>query len=103
MRNRRLTTTQAAKFLGVSQAFLERDRWASTRTGHAPRIPFVRVGKRGVSYERAVLEAFGRHRTRRRADRDRLLQVVFRRRCLTAVDSVCLCLKVFEGTARKRT
>ncbi len=75
MRNRLWTTAQAAKFLGMSKAFLERDRWASKRTGQAPRIPFVRVGKRGLRYERVVLEAFVRNRTKRRVDRDRLLKV----------------------------
>ena len=74
MRNKLLTTEQAAKFLGMSKAFLERDRWASARTpGRGPRIPFVRVGKRAVRYERAVLEALVRDRTRRRVDRARLL------------------------------
>ncbi len=75
MRNKLVTTKQAAKFLRMSKEFLERDRWASTRTpAQGPRIPFVRVGKRGIRYELAVLEAFVRHRTRRRADRDRLLK-----------------------------
>ncbi|WP_018865571.1 MULTISPECIES: AlpA family transcriptional regulator [unclassified Thioalkalivibrio] len=39
-----LNTTQAAHFLGVSKAFLERDRWAGAR------IPFIRVGSRAVRY-----------------------------------------------------
>lgn len=74
MRNRLVTTKEAAKFLGMSKAFLERDRWASARApSRGPRIPFVRVGKRGVRYELAVLEAFVRDRTRRRVDRERLL------------------------------
>lgn len=33
-----LNTKQAANYLGVSTAFLERDRWAGAR------IPFVRLG-----------------------------------------------------------
>ncbi|WP_019626960.1 AlpA family transcriptional regulator [Thioalkalivibrio sp. ALJT] len=39
-----LNTTQAAHLLGVSKAFLERDRWAGAR------IPFIRVGSRAVRY-----------------------------------------------------
>lgn len=39
-----LSTPQAAKFLNVSIAFLERDRWAGAR------IPFVKVGSRAVRY-----------------------------------------------------
>lgn len=39
-----LSTTQAAQFLGVSKAFLERDRWVGAR------IPFIRVGSRTVRY-----------------------------------------------------
>ena len=47
-----LTTTDAAKFLGVSKAFLERDRWAGAR------IPFIKVGRRAVRYEQSELESF---------------------------------------------
>jgi predicted DNA-binding transcriptional regulator AlpA len=47
-----LTTKEAAHFLGMSPAFLERDRWAGAR------IPFIRVGSRAVRYEQKALEAF---------------------------------------------
>ena len=47
-----LTTKEAARFLGVSTAFLERDRWAGAR------IPFIRVGARAVRYHIEDLEAF---------------------------------------------
>jgi excisionase family DNA binding protein len=47
-----ITTDEAAKCLGVSKAFLERDRWAG------PTIPFVRVGGRAVRYRVSDLEAF---------------------------------------------
>lgn len=47
-----MTTTAAAQYLGVSKAFLERDRWAG------PRIPFVRVGSRTVRYRVADLAAY---------------------------------------------
>ncbi len=39
-----LHTRDAAKFLNVSIAFLERDRWAGAR------VPFVKVGARAVRY-----------------------------------------------------
>ncbi len=52
MENRLLTTKEAAKFLGMSEAFLERDRWDDAR------IPFVRVGSRAVRYELKALEEF---------------------------------------------
>lgn len=46
------TTTQAAQFLGVSKAFLERDRWAGAR------IPFLKIGTRAVRYSIEDLESF---------------------------------------------
>ena len=39
-----LSTTQAADYLGVSKAFLERDMWAGAR------IPFIKIGSRAVRY-----------------------------------------------------
>lgn len=54
-----LTTREAARFLGVSMAFLERDRWAGAR------IPFVRVGARAVRYRREDLEDYIAAQTRR--------------------------------------
>jgi excisionase family DNA binding protein len=47
-----LRTTDAANYLGVSKAFLERDRWAG------PQIPFVRIGNRAVRYRLADLENY---------------------------------------------
>lgn len=44
MKQKLLTTEQAAEYLNVSKAFLERDRWAGAR------IPFVKVGSRAVRY-----------------------------------------------------
>lgn len=57
--NKLLTTKEAARFLGVSEAFLERDRWAGAE------IPFVRVGSRAVRYQLSELEAFVRSRVRK--------------------------------------
>lgn len=47
-----LTTEQAARYLGVSKAFLERDRWAGAR------IPFLKIGSRAVRYRISDLEAY---------------------------------------------
>lgn len=59
MDDRLLTTKEAARFLSVSEAFLERDRWAGAE------IPFVRVGSRGVRYRRSDLETYIRSRIRK--------------------------------------
>jgi len=53
-----LDTKKAAEFLGVSVAFLERDRWAGAR------IPFVKVGKRAVRYKIEDLEEYIEKQTR---------------------------------------
>ena len=47
-----LTTKQAAQILGVSVAFLERDRWAGAR------VPFVKIGSRAVRYRNSDLHAY---------------------------------------------
>lgn len=47
-----LTTPKAAEYLGVSPAFLERDRWAGAR------IPFVKIGTRSIRYRLSDLEAY---------------------------------------------
>lgn len=44
-----LNTAQAAIYLGVSKAFLERDRWAGAR------IPFIKIGSRAVRYRESDL------------------------------------------------
>lgn len=46
---RLLTTKEAAAMLGVSQAFLERDRWMGAT------IPYVRIGKRTIRYNPQVI------------------------------------------------
>ncbi|MCP4933665.1 MAG: helix-turn-helix domain-containing protein [bacterium] len=51
MDNPLLTTKQAAARLGLSPAFLERDRWAGAC------IPFVRVGARAVRYRKEDIDA----------------------------------------------
>lgn len=60
MQTQLLSTPQAAKFLNVSIAFLERDRWAGAR------VPFVKIGSRAVRYRLDDLEAYinsQRHRS----------------------------------------
>lgn len=47
-----LTTTEAANYLCVSKAFLERDRWAGAR------IPFVKIGARAVRYRADDLNTY---------------------------------------------
>lgn len=47
-----LTTPQAANVLGVSIAFLERDRWAGAR------VPFIKIGARAVRYRLQDLEHY---------------------------------------------
>ena len=56
-----LTTKEAAEFLGVSEAFLERDRWKGAE------IPFVRVGTRTVRYDVAALREYVASRVRKLA------------------------------------
>ena len=53
-----LTTKQAAPILGVSTAFLERDRWAGAR------IPYIQIGDRAVRYRMCDLMKFIESRTR---------------------------------------
>ncbi|MBW4933230.1 helix-turn-helix transcriptional regulator [Marinobacter sp. F4206] len=52
MSNSLFTTKEAAEYLGVSKAFLERDRWAGAR------IPYVKVGSRTVRYRLSDLEDY---------------------------------------------
>ena len=52
MEGQLLTTEETAKLLGVSMAFLERDRWAGAR------IPFIKVGSRAVRYRQSDLDAY---------------------------------------------
>ena len=52
MQTQLLNTQQAAEFLGVSIAFLERDRWAGAR------VPYIKVGSRAVRYQLNDLEQY---------------------------------------------
>ena len=52
MQDKLLTSKEAAPLLGVSVAFLERDRWAGAQ------VPFIKVGARAVRYQLADLQAY---------------------------------------------
>lgn len=54
-----LNTAQAAKYLGISIAFLERDRWAGAK------IPFIKIGSRAVRYRLRDLDAYIQTRLRK--------------------------------------
>jgi len=54
-----LNTTQAAQFLGLSKAFLERDRWAGAK------VPFIKIGDRAVRYRLEDLNQYIESRTRK--------------------------------------
>ncbi len=54
-----LNTLEAAKLLGVSKAFLERDRWAGAR------VPFIKIGSRAVRYRLQDLEQYIESRIRK--------------------------------------
>jgi len=47
-----LSTKEAAEYLSMSTAFLERDRWAGAR------IPFFRIGTRTVRYLKSDLDEY---------------------------------------------
>lgn len=59
-----ITTEEASKFLGVSKAFLERDRWAGAK------IPFIKVGDRAVRYRLSDLEAYIEKQVRKSTSQD---------------------------------
>jgi len=52
MQSQLLTTKEAAILLGVSMAFLERDRWAGAR------IPFIKIGSRAVRYRASDIDSY---------------------------------------------
>ena len=52
MKQTLLNTAEAATYLTVSKAFLERDRWAGAR------VPFIKIGSRAVRYRLSDLDAY---------------------------------------------
>jgi len=69
MKTSLLTTKEAARYLGVSASFLERDRWAGAK------IPFIKLGNRAVRYQQDELEAFIESRKRRASHQGALCAV----------------------------
>jgi excisionase family DNA binding protein len=47
-----LNTVEAAKYLNVSKAFLDRDRWAGAR------VPFIKIGSHLVRYRQSDLDKY---------------------------------------------
>jgi len=63
------TTKEAAHYLGVSKAFLERDRWAGAK------IEFIQVSSRTIRYQKSDLDAYiNAHRYRSTAQADQARQ-----------------------------
>lgn len=54
-----MDSSEAAKYLGLSRAFLERDRWAGAK------IPFIKIGTRAVRYRLVDLNTYIQSRARR--------------------------------------
>lgn len=52
-----LTTKEAAAMLGVSRAFLERDRWKGAS------IPYVRIGRRTIRYNPDLIQSLMQNQT----------------------------------------
>jgi len=52
MKEQLLTTKEAATYLGLSKAFLERDRWAGAQ------VPFIKIGRRAVRYRFSDLQRY---------------------------------------------
>jgi len=59
MQTQLLKTKQAAEYLGLSKAFLERDRWAGAK------VPFIKIGDRAVRYRLEDLNSYIESRTRK--------------------------------------
>ena len=62
-----LTTKEAANYLCVSKAFLERDRWAGAR------VPFIKVGSRAVRYRQSDLDSFIQSQQRRSTSQESVM------------------------------
>lgn len=58
MQDKLLTTKEAAPLPGVSEAFLERDRWAGAQ------VPYIQIGPRAVRYRLSDLNEFIESRRR---------------------------------------
>ena len=54
-----LNTREAARYLGLSKAFLERDRWAGAK------VPFIKISTRAVRYRLEDLDSYIQSRLRK--------------------------------------
>ncbi|MDI1309721.1 MAG: helix-turn-helix domain-containing protein [Methylotenera sp.] len=54
-----LNTKEAANYLSLSKAFLERDRWAGAK------VPFIKISTRAVRYRLDDLEKYIESRIRK--------------------------------------
>lgn len=54
-----LNTREAARYLGLSKAFLERDRWAGAK------VPFIKISTRAVRYRVEDLDNYIESRVRK--------------------------------------
>lgn len=52
MKSTMLNTADAAFYIGVSKAYLERDRWAGAK------VPYLKIGLRAVRYRLSDLDDF---------------------------------------------
>lgn len=59
MQTNLLNTTQAARYLGLSKAFLERDRWAGAK------VQFIKISTRAVRYRQQDLDDYIQSRVRK--------------------------------------
>lgn len=51
---RYLTTAETAQVIGMSESFLNQDRYYAKASGSAPKFPFIRIG-RTIKYDRDVI------------------------------------------------
>ena len=54
-----LNTREAARYIGLSKAFLERDRWAGAK------VPFIKISARAVRYRVEDLDIYIQSRVRK--------------------------------------
>ncbi|MCV2446555.1 helix-turn-helix domain-containing protein [Paracoccus sp. DMF] len=51
---RYLTNKEAADVIGMSESYLNQDRYVAKASGMPPKFPFIRIG-RTIKYDRQVL------------------------------------------------
>lgn len=53
-----MSPREAAEYLGVSESWLERDRFQASQAKVGPAVPYSRIGHRSIRYRRVDLDAF---------------------------------------------